>query len=81
MSAVTYVVLALVVIVVIGAAYIVYNDRRKGKNSCGCNCSECGTACASPMVDISEETGDEAETVSEETPSDPEDPEEKVEED
>lgn len=41
MSPATYAVAAAVVLVVLGAAYWIYRDRRKGRNSCGCSCSGC----------------------------------------
>jgi len=45
---------AIIIALVIGAIAIMWNNHRKGKSSCGCNCSGCHKTGA-PNVAIDEE--------------------------
>jgi len=44
----------LIVLMVVGAMAVLWYNRKKGRNSCGCNCSGCSKAgcCGQSMVAI-----------------------------
>lgn len=41
---------------ILAAILVLVRNRRKGKNSCGCNCSGCSSANRAPNVVIEEES-------------------------
>jgi len=47
---------AIIALLAIGAIYVLWNNHRKGKSSCGCNCSGCSKtgSCDSCNVTIDE---------------------------
>lgn len=52
MSLVSWIALIIVILLVIGAIFVIVNDKKSGKSSCGCGmgcagCSACGSGCAS----------------------------------
>lgn len=60
MSALTTAAVALVVVlVVLGAAYWVYRDRKAGRTSCGCTTSSCAGCSACPPQTAPAETSAE----------------------
>ncbi|MBR4685763.1 hypothetical protein PED39_07970 [Methanomassiliicoccales archaeon LGM-RCC1] len=54
MSSGDLIVIAVISLMVIGAILVLWNNYRKGRNSCGCNCSGCprSATCKSPNVEI-----------------------------
>ena len=54
MSSGDLIVIAVISLMVIGAVLVLWNNHRKGKSSCGCNCSGCSQSatCRSPNVTI-----------------------------
>jgi len=57
MSSGDLIVLAIVIALAAGAVFVLWNNHRKGKGSCGCNCSGCSGSktCGSPIVPTDEE--------------------------
>ena len=51
MSTRSLIVLAIIVLMVAAAIAHLVNNRRKGKNDCGCGCTKCNR-CSGPNVDI-----------------------------
>ena len=41
MTLIDYVIIAFVGALVVGALFVIYNNKKKGKNSCGCDCANC----------------------------------------
>ena len=54
MSSGDLIVLAIVIALAAGAIYVLWNNHRKGKSSCGCNCSGCSKAgqCGSAVIPV-----------------------------
>jgi hypothetical protein len=54
MSSGDLIVLAIVIALAAGAIYVLWNNHRKGKSSCGCNCSGCSKTgqCESAIIPI-----------------------------
>ncbi len=52
MSSGDLIVLAIVIALAAGAVFVLWNNHRKGRGSCGCNCSGCPSSktCGSPIV-------------------------------
>ena len=53
MNGATLAVVAIIAVLIIGAIAVLINNRRKGKSSCGCNCTHC-TRCGGQNVIIPE---------------------------
>jgi len=45
MSSADLIVIAIITAMAIGAIYVLWSNHRKGRSSCGCNCSGCSKAC------------------------------------
>ena len=37
------------------AIFVLVRDKKMGRNSCGCKCSDCSSGCTSPLMVIKEE--------------------------
>jgi len=57
MSVGDLIVIGIIAALALGAVFVLWNDHRKGRSSCGCNCSGCSKSksCGSPIVKIDDE--------------------------
>jgi len=61
MNGADLIVIAVIALMVLGAIASLWYSKKKGKNSCGCNCSGCSSAgnCKSTIVTIEDDTSED----------------------